>query len=133
MYEYDMKGEGERILLPDGWHLFQVADMQLGKSKAGNDMFIVTLDHPETGAAEDVYMITAKGKRWKLKGFLKACGVQEDEQGKFKFEPQDLVGLTVEGCNKQEPNEYTNREGEVIKEMRNNLTKFRATLEKATL
>lgn len=131
MYEYDMTGEGERILLPEGKNLFSVAKMEAQKSKKGNDMFVVTLDHPETGASEDVYMITEKGKRWKLKGFLAACGV--DTKGTCKFDPADLVGLTVVGINKHEPNEYTNRDGEVIKEMRNNITKFEKSTEKATL
>jgi hypothetical protein len=133
MFEYDMRGEGERVLLDEGWHLFLVANMEARQSKSGNEMFVATLDHPDSGASEDVYLITAKGKRWKLKGFLKACGIQEDAQGVYKFEPSDIIGKSVEAYNKPEPNEYVNREGETIKEMCNNLTKFQKTDKKVTL
>jgi hypothetical protein len=133
MYEFDMKGEGERVLLDNGWHLFYVSSMVPETSKQGNEMFVVTLEQPETGAVEPVYMITTRKKRWLLKSFLSACGVVPDGNGIFKFDPVQCVGMSVMGRNSQEPNEYTNRDGEPVKEMRNKIVEFKETEEKATI
>ena len=129
MYEYDMDGEGRSILMEEGWHYFTINNMVEETSKQGNEMFVVSLYCPINESVDTVYMVTAKGKRWLLKSLLKACGIPRDEKGVYKFESNDLIGLAVEGRNQPEPNEYINREGETIKEMRNRIVDFRETKE----
>lgn len=132
-YSYEMNGEGGRVLLSDGWHNFMVVAMELTTSKSGNEMFKVTIEQPETGAVEDVYCITAKGKRWALKQLLSAVGIEGDVNGVYHFDIPDVVGKSVEAKNVQEDNVYINRDGDEVKEKRNKIQGFRKATTKATV
>jgi hypothetical protein len=132
--DYDMRGEGQSVLLPDGWQKVLVVDCKIETSKNGNEMYVITTDHPETGSTDITYAVTKKGKRWLLKSFLGACGFQKDEKGIYKdVTPEACIGITVEAQNKAEDNEFTTRDGETIVEKRNKFVLFRASKEKATL
>ena len=133
MYSDDMRGEGERVLLEEGWHTFRVTDIKAQTSKSGNEMFKITLEQPDTGAMEDVYAVRTKGKRWLLKQFLTACGIEEDKNGAYNWCEEDVLGASVEGKNVPEPNEYINKAGETIKEMRNKINGFKKAMVKATV
>jgi hypothetical protein len=134
MPDYDMRGEGHSVLLPEGWHKVLVTDVILQMSKSNNEMWVITTEEPESGSVDTVYAITTPKKRWILKSFLDAAGFKKDSDGVYKnVEMADCVGITVEANNKPEANEFVNRAGETIKEMRNKFISFRATTEKATL
>jgi len=133
MYEHDMRGEGESILIEEGWNTHLITNIIPAKSKAGNDMFIITLEHPDSGSVDEVYAITTKGKRWILKQLLAACGIQEGKDGIYHWCEEDVIGCSVEANNKPEPNEFTRRDGTVVKEMRNKINGFRASKGKATV
>jgi len=133
MYEHDMRGEGGSILIAPGWNTHLVTNVEQQTSKAGNEMFVITLDHPDSGSVDVVHAITTKGKRWLLKQFLGACGIEEDDKGVYKWVEDDVVGCSVEAYNKPEPNEFTRRDGTVVKEMRNRINGFRKAGAKATV
>ena len=132
--DFDMKGEGNSVLLPEGWHSVLVTDIEASTSKQGNEMYVITTEHPETGSVDTMYAITTKGKRWFLKSFLDAVGVQKDDEGIYKnVQMLSYVGQTVEVFNQPELNSFINRQGENVNETRNKFTKFRAAGEKATI
>lgn len=133
MFESEMKGEGGSILMNPGWILYTVTDVLRGTSKAGNPQFIITIEEPNTGSVDTVYAIDVKGKRWILKQFLAACKLGEDKDGKITWCEEDVIGMTVEAKNVPEKNEYTNRDGEKISEMKNKIQGFRVTDKKATV
>ena len=133
MYEHDMRGEGGSVLIAPGWNVHLVTDIVPETAKSGNEMFVITLEHPDSGSVDKVYAITQKGKRWLLKQFLAACGIEEDKDGTYKWCEEDVIGCSIEAYNKPEPNEFTRRDGTVVKETRNKINGFRKTREKATV
>ena len=133
MFETNVKGEGGSQLLPEGWNTFLVREIVYGTAKSGNPMFTLTLEEPETGSVDNVYMIDVKGKRWLLKQFLAACGIQEDKDGNVKWCEEDVIGMSIDGKNQPENNEYMNKAGETIKEKRNKINGFRKATAKATV
>jgi len=132
-FEYPMNGEGERVLLPEGWHLFQVIEMELTTSKQGNEMFKVTLEEPISGAVEEVYCVTTRKKRFMLKQLLAAVGIEGDKDGIYHFDIPDVVGKSVEARNIPEDNVYINRQGDEISEKRNKIQGFRKAKIKAMI
>lgn len=102
-------------------------------SKSGNEMFAITLEHPSSGSVDTVYAITTKGKRWILKQFLAACGIVEAEDGNYKWCEEDVLGCSVEAYNVPEDNEFTRRDGTVVKEKRNKINGFRKATVKASV
>jgi hypothetical protein len=134
MFETELKGEGGSVLLPAGWNTHIVTGIEQATSKtSGNPMFILTIEEPNSGSVDTVYMTDVKGKRWLLKQFLAACGVEEDAESKVKWCEEDVVGCSIEAKNVPEPNEYVTKAGETIKEMRNKINGFRKTEVKATV
>ena len=134
MYEQDMRGEGGSILMEPGWITYRVMDIVPQVSKtSGNNMFVVTLEEPNVGSVDVVYMVDVKGKRWLLKQFLAACNVKEDANGKMNWCEEDVIGCSIEAKNVPEPNTYINKAGETITEKRNKINGFRAAQEKATV
>ena len=72
-YKHNMKNEKPpRQVLPEGWRELKVVDIQETVSKAGNEMFIVSLSDKETEAVIDIYCIATERKRWMLKSLLTA-------------------------------------------------------------
>jgi len=133
MFESDMKGEGGSILMDAGWIEYMVTDVSYGTAKSGNPMFTLTIENPDTGSVETVYMIDVKGKRWMLKQFLAACNIKENKDGKIEWCEEDVIGLSIEGKNTPEKNEFVNKSGEKVSEMRNKINGFRAMKGKATV
>jgi len=132
--DYDLRGTGISVLLPDGWHTVFVVDISIETSSNGNEMWVITTEEPKSGSVDKTYAVTNKKTGWVFSSFLKACGHTRNAQGIYEnIEPEPLVGMSVSAQNKPEPNEYTRRDGEVVKEMRNKFVLFRAATEKATL
>lgn len=132
-HSFEMMGEGARILLPEGWNTFFIVDMELITSKAGNECFKVTLEEPKTGATEEVYCITQKGKRWLLKSLLTGVGIMGDEKGIYTFDTQDVIHQDIDAKIVHEDNVYINRDGDEVKEKRNKIQSFRKAQIKATV
>ena len=133
MFETELKGEGGSILLPEGWTVYSVRDIIYGTAKSGNPMFTLTIEEPETGSVDTVYMIDVKGKRWLLKQFLAACGIQEGADGKTSWCEEDVINCSIDCKNQPEDNTFTNRAGETITEKRNKINGFRKATAKATV
>ena len=132
--DYDLRGTGQSILLPEGWHTLYVVDITIETSSKGNEMWVITTEEFESGSVDKTYAVTNKKTGWVFSSFLKACGYKRNAQGIYKdIEPENCIGRSVEGQNKVEENEFTRRDGEIIKEMRNKFVTFRAAKEKATL
>jgi len=132
--DYDLSGEGRSVLIPDGWNVVRVVDVTVGQSKSGNEMWTVVTEEPNSGSVDKTYAITTKGKAWVFRSFVAACGFKKDEQGVYKnVTPEACIGISVDAQNKPEPNEFTRRDGEVVKEMRNKFVLFRKATAPATL
>lgn len=129
-----MKGEGNSVLIEEGWQKVLVTNCEVTTSKSGNEMWVITTEHPQSGSVDTVYAVTEKGKRWKFKSFLDACGYIKNENGMYcNVEPEDCIGKTVEVLNRPEINEFIKRDGEKVSETRNSFTQFRKAQGKATL
>lgn len=98
-YQLDMNGEDKVIFeMPDGWHDFEIVQLQEQTSKQRNQMFVAKIVSVENaGIGTDVYLIAEKGKRWFLKQLLKACGCPASEDGVYDFSEEDVEGHTVQG------------------------------------
>jgi len=132
--DYDLSGEGTSVLISDSWHLVRVVDVEITTSKNGNEMYVITTEEPTSGSVDKTYAITTKGKAWVFRSFVAACGFVKDENGIYKdVTPEACIGMSVDAQNKPESNEFTRRDGEVVKEMRNKFVLFRPATEKATL
>lgn len=132
--DYDLRGTGTSILMPEGWNTVLVVDISIETSSKGNEMWVVSTEEPLTGSVDKTYAVTKKSTGWVFSSFLKACGYARNAQGIYEnIEPEHCIGMSVEAQNKPEPNEFTRRDGEVVKEMRNKFVLFRAAKEKATL
>ena len=112
-YKHNMKNEKPpRQVLPEGWREFTVSSIQESTSKAGNEMFIVSLLDKETEAVIDVYCIATEGKRWMLKSLLTAMGVAAGQDGVYDWDVDEVIGKAVSGKVKNEDEEWIDREGE---------------------
>ena len=112
-YKHDMKSEKPpKQVLPEGWRNFKIADVQETVSKAGNEMFIVSLADEETGGNIEVYCVATPGKRWMLKSLLTAAGVKAGEDGVYDWEIDQVIDKVVSGKVKNEDEEWIDREGE---------------------
>ena len=113
-------------LLPEGWRPFTIKEGKEATSKAGNAMFVFTIEDKETGYNEDIYIVRTEGKRWILKAMLASIGIQKNEEGKYVYEMSDFVGKDIVGQVIHEPNEYINRSGETIKTTQHKIVDFRS-------
>lgn len=132
--DYDLRGTGTNVLMPEGWNTVLVVDVTIETSKQGNEMWVIVTEHPETGSVDKTYAVTNKKTGWVFSSFLKACGYKRNAQGIYEnVEPINCIEISVDAQNKPEPNEFINRDGETVKEMRNKFVLFRKASEKATL
>ena len=116
-YSMDMENEKKpnvKMLLPEGWREFKLANAEEQTSKAGNPMIVITAEDRETGYCDTWYAITTAGKRWFLKLILESCKCDAAEDGKYDFDLSDIIGKNVQGLSVHEDNEWINREGETI-------------------
>ncbi len=112
-YKHNMKNEKPpRQVLPEGWRELKVVDIQETVSKAGNEMFIVSLSDKETEAVIDIYCIATERKRWMLKSLLTASGVAAGQDGVYDWDADEVIGKVVLGKVKNEDEEWIDREGE---------------------
>ena len=133
-YSTDLRGEGGSLLIPEGWNIHMITDIvgQVSKS-SGNPMYVMTIEEPNSGSVDVVYMVDVKGKRFMLKQLLAACGVQENKDGVVEWSEEDVVGKSIECRNVPEDNEFTRKDGTVVKEKRNKIQGIRRVTGKATV
>lgn len=128
MPSYDMSGERKpagKKLLPEGWRRFIVVNAKEDTSSKGNNMIVATLQDEATGQSEECYMITPKGKRWYLKGFLAACGVPIADGEIYSFEFSDLVGKIIGGLVEHFQEDWIDREGNKRESTKHKIADFR--------
>ena len=115
------------IMLPEGWREFEIIDCQEETSKAGNEMFLFTVQDVETQKIpDDIYAIATQGKRWFLKQVLSACGIGAAKDGVYKWDTTDVIGSSIMGEVKHFDNEFINREGETIKNKKMKIVQVKA-------
>lgn len=122
-FRHDMSNEKapkKKILLPEGMHHFKILSVKQATSKSGNEMFIFTIKHMETGYEEDIYAVATEGKRYFLKQILHACGIDE-VCGVYDWDETNVVNKDIFGIVGHEPNEYINRSGETVKTMQHKI------------
>lgn len=115
MVKYDMSSEGSRgEPLEPGFHLFMIQKVDfVEKSKSsGKPMFVWDLKELETGQQKTCWTTAQKGKRWLMKQMLTACGIEEDGNGVFDFEIDDLNLKKVWGKVEVKDETFVGRDGE---------------------
>lgn len=112
-------------LLNQGWRVFQIKQGKEATSKAGNPMFIFTIQDNETNYIEDIFCISSPGKRWVLKCILSACGIERSASGTYDWDIPDILNKDILGLVEHEPNEYINRDGETIKTTQHKIVDFK--------
>ena len=112
-------------LLPQGWRVFKFVSGEDKPSKKGNPMFVMQIEDKETGYTEAVYLVRTEGKRWLLKAVLEAVGIQRSEDGKYNYELKDLLDKEILGEVVHEPNEFINRNGDLIKTTQHKIVDFK--------
>ncbi len=129
-YQMDMNGEDKVMFeMPDGWHDFEIVQLEEQTSKQGNQMFlakVASADDPTIGA--DVYLVAEKGKRWFLKQLLKACGCSAGEDGVYDFSEEDIEGHTVQGrVEHTQEDDWIDRQGKTQKgKLKARIVEFKA-------
>lgn len=127
-YAMDMKEEkkpNRQNTFPDGWHTWKIVSITQQKSKAGNEMFLATLEEHGTGLDLAVYLVAEKGKRWMLKSLLASAGVHPDAEGVFNWDESDIIGKLVSGLIKNEPETWIDREGKEKTTMKSRIIEFK--------
>ena len=132
-YQMDMSKEKEpEVLFTEGDHEFVVMTAREAVSKNNNTQIIATLISVKGKDTKTVYMITVEGKRWMLKSFLSACGIEKDPStGKYNWDFPDIIGKHVVGVIKNVEEEWTDREGQTQKTPKSKIARFRALEEKS--
>lgn len=124
-YKDDMSAERKPAgMLPAGERVVRVTDLEETTSKAGNKMFIATLEDVETSDSQKVYLVNEPKKRWMLKALLDACKAPKDASGVFDWSPEDVLGKKV-SCmvvHYQEP--WINRDGNEVMLNKANVKEF---------
>lgn len=127
MYKNNFKNEKDttRVIFRAGWHNWNVDSIEEKTSKSGNPMFLVILCNLETYQTIECYLISLEGKQWKLMQFLRACGVEIDQDGNCEWNASSVVGRTIGAFVQNEENNFINREGKEIKGERSQISNFR--------
>jgi len=98
------------VLLPEGIYKMQVEKMEPKQSNAGNPMVNVTMNVLEPvehlGRKGFTNLVLIQAAMWKVKQFVKACGIPFDTGG---FNLGDAIGREVTVKVTQES--YTDKEG----------------------
>jgi len=124
-YEMDMSTEKPpQSLLKEGLRDMVVKAVRNQKSKAGNNMFVFTLQDVETRQEIEVYLVAEPGKRWMLKSLLTACRIVPDITDKFIWEDSDVLEkkITCEVVTVEE--EWINRDGVTVKTPKSKINAF---------
>ena len=126
-YKDDLSNEkapSRKRLLPEGWRVFKFRSGKEQSSKAGNSMFVMSIEDVETENVEDIYVVRTPGKRWLLKTILEALGIERKDDG-YTYELEDLLHKNIMGEVIHEPNEYINRKGETIRGTQHKIVAFK--------
>jgi len=110
----------------NGWNDVEIVKAEEMTSKAGNQMFKVSLasaEDPNQGT--DVYCVAEKGKRWLLKQLLAACGIEPDADGVFDWDIPDIEGKTVQGRVEYVSETWMDREGKERTTQKGKIVEFR--------
>ena len=131
----DMSEEKQpKRLLSEGWKRFCIMNVKDKNedgsdvlSKGGNKMILVTVQEESTKYSEIIYFVAEPKKRWFLKNLLDAIGITPDKSvdNQYVWEPQNLVGVEIQGLVQHEPNEYINRAGETVKGTQHKIVEFK--------
>lgn len=111
-------------LLPEGWRNFKILAGKETTSKAGNPMFIFTIQDILTQYIEDIYCVYTPGKRWMLKALLSSCGIERNTDGNYNWDIPELVDRKVSGLVEHEPNDFINRNGDTVKTTQHKIVDF---------
>jgi len=125
-YSMDMSGEIEKTLIPEGWYEFTIVEMTEETSKKGNAMFKVVCELVDGGGAIDVYCVAEKGKRWKLKQLLKACGILPDADANFNWDIPDIKDSKIHGRVAHESDDWIDRDGKTRTSVKSVIAEFRS-------
>lgn len=113
-----------------GWHDLEIVTVKEGTSKAGNPKYTINFasaDNPGNGLQQDLTNIP--GKRWLLHQLVEACGIEpeENEEGRkiYNWETTDLEGKTISARIEHEPNDWTDRSGNVHNDKRAKIAEFK--------
>lgn len=127
-HSMDMSKEKEptgSVLFDEGWHEWEIVNIEGKTSKSGNEMFVIKLAEGKTMGVINVYAVAVEEKRWLLKQFLGACGIAPSEEGYYDWDSDNLIGRMVQGFVENEPNDYIDREGVERKSTRSQIRKFK--------
>lgn len=122
----DEKKPSIKRLLPEGWRTFQFKAGKEETSKAGNSMFKMNIEDMETEYTEDIYVVRTPGKRWTLKCILSSFGIERQPDGNYTYDIPDLLNKDILGLVAHEPNEYINRQGDIVKTEQHKIIDFKA-------
>lgn len=112
-------------LLPVGWRGFEIVTGDDKPSKKGNPMFTLQLKDEKEGIVVPIYLIRTPGKRWNLKQVLEAVEVEKQDDDNYNYLPE-LIGKKIMGEVIHEPNEWINRNGEMVTTQQHRIASFRA-------
>jgi hypothetical protein len=125
MPEYNMSEERRPpSILQEGARLVRITEMILSTSKAGNEMYITTIEDTKTHKSMQVWLVATPKKRWMLKSLLAACEVPASEDGVYSFETKDIIGKSIIAMIEHVEEEWVNREGETVKTPKAKVTEF---------
>ena len=113
-------------LIPEGWQAFEVVRLEEQTSKAGNQMFKISLvlaDDMSTGT--DVFAVAEAGKRWFLKQLLTACGCEAGQDGVYDWDVADVEGKTIQGRVEHIQETWIDREGRERKTPKSKVVEFK--------
>jgi hypothetical protein len=123
----DMTQETEpNKVFTEGWHDWEVVKVEEETSKAGNQMFKISLvlaDKPAEGTV--VYAVAEQGKRWFLKQLLIACDCPAGEDGVYDWSEEDVEDHTVSGRVENAKETWIDREGKTRETLKSKIVEFR--------
>lgn len=133
-FSVGMEGEsddGGRALIPEGDQILIIKSVELvtaEQARKGNAYFWWTLESKEERIEIKIVTTLIKGKRWLLKQLLSACGIEakeDDPDKKYNFAEEDVIDKSVVATIKHIPNEFTGRDGKLIKYPKAEVKRFK--------
>ena len=127
-YSHDMSqesGTATQAALDEGWHDFEIVNMEEQTSKSGNQMFKISFalaDNPQKGLI--AYAVAEPKKRWYLKNLLDAVGCDGGKDGVYNWSVEDVMGHTVSGRVENAVELWKDRSGKERKSTKSKLVEF---------
>lgn len=104
----------------------QIVSVEYGTSKNNNPQFIFSLKDSETGYIDKFYCIDVEGKRGNLKMVLDACDISSDAEGNYSWDDPDVVGNSIICEVVHEPNDWLNRNGEMVHDTQHRIVEIKS-------